>query len=189
MSRKNLDGAWVNQIQCASAQIRYNILLGNSKGITMYSLQMPNAFSLARQKCQKPTLPPTGTLGAMFGVYMDKWGRLVVFPVLCLLASGTLLTQKRVWQWHFSCCFCQHLGILGPKYTPASKDYIHTFLFWELIPEKLHLSYIEIFSRINFPKITLHVFVCDSENYMKNVWDFLEKSHFSYIKRMFSELI
>ena len=41
-----------------------------------------------------------------------------------------------------------------------------------------------ILGGINFPKITYHVFVCDSENYMEKLFGnyFLGKSHFSYMK-------
>ena len=51
--------------------------------------------------------------------------------------------------------------------TPATKDYIHNFLFSELISRKITFQLQEIFfcSGMNFPKITYHVFVCDSENY------------------------
>ena len=54
-------------------------------------------------------------------------------------------------------------------------------------PEKLHFSYKKYFSGINFQKITYHVFVCDSENYMeKCFWNyFLGKTHFSYMKSGF----
>ena len=41
---------------------------------------------------------------------------------------------------------------------------------------------------MNIPKITLHVFVCDSENYMdKTIWEleFLRKSPLSYMKSCF----
>ena len=40
------------------------------------------------------------------------------------------------------------------------------------------------FTGINFPKITVHVFVCDSENYMEKLFkkSVLGTSHFSYIK-------
>ena len=40
------------------------------------------------------------------------------------------------------------------------------------------------FSRVNYPKNSLHVFVCDSENYMEKLFGnyFLGKSHFSYTK-------
>ena len=52
------------------------------------------------------------------------------------------------------------------------------------VPEKLHFSYIKIFWEINFPKITLDVFACDSENYVEKIFGsyFLGKSHFSYKK-------
>ena len=40
---------------------------------------------------------------------------------------------------------------------------------------------------IDFPKITYHVFTCDSENYMEKLFGnyFLGKSHFSYTKNVF----
>ena len=43
------------------------------------------------------------------------------------------------------------------------------------------------FTGINFPKITLHVFICDSENYIEKLFGnyFLGKSHFSYINKCF----
>ena len=42
----------------------------------------------------------------------------------------------------------------------------------------------QIFSGNNVPKKTLHVFICDSENYMEELFEnyFLGKSHVSYIK-------
>ena len=50
----------------------------------------------------------------------------------------------------------------GPKCPPR---YINV-CFWNQFPPKLHFSYKKYFSGINFPQITYHVFVCDSENYM-----------------------
>ena len=47
------------------------------------------------------------------------------------------------------------------------------YCFGNEFPEILHCSSLTIFSGINFPKITLHVTVCDSRNYMgKIVWEF-----------------
>ena len=59
-------------------------------------------------------------------------------------------------------------------YTPARKGYIHNFLFSELIYPKITFQLQEIFfSGINFPQITYHIFVCDSENDMKKLfWNY-----------------
>ena len=56
------------------------------------------------------------------------------------------------------------------------------------IYERLHFSYLTIFlSGIIFPKIRLHVFVCDSETYIQKPSGnyFLGKSCFSYTKECF----
>ena len=51
----------------------------------------------------------------------------------------------------------------------------------------MHISYINYCTEINFPKITLHIFICDSRNYMEKWFgnSFPGKSHFSYIKECF----
>ena len=69
-------------------------------------------------------------------------------------------------------------------YTPARKDYIHKVLFSELISRKNTFQLQDFFSRMNFDKITYHVFVCESEKYMEKRFGnyFLGKSHFSYMK-------
>ena len=58
--------------------------------------------------------------------------------------------------------------------------------FWNEFPEKLHLSYKKDCLWNQFPKMTLHVFVCDSENYMEKCFGnyFLGKSHVSYINKV-----
>ena len=53
-----------------------------------------------------------------------------------------------------------------PDYAPARKDYMHVLLFLELTSDKLLCGHMKIFSGINFLKSTLHISVCDSENYM-----------------------
>ena len=53
---------------------------------------------------------------------------------------------------------------------PLLKDYAparRLLCFRNRFPDKLHISYINIFPEINFPKITPHVVVCDSENYIE----------------------
>ena len=54
-------------------------------------------------------------------LYWAKWGRSVIFPASIwghcsqvLVFASTWDTQEGVWEWHFSCCFSQHLGIFGP---------------------------------------------------------------------------
>ena len=73
-------------------------------------------------------------------------------------------------------------------YSPARKYEIHKCRFSEIISRKsasqLHKNTsLELIYR----KITLHVFVCDSENYMEKMFanDFLRKSHFSTCKKVF----
>ena len=74
-------------------------------------------------------------------------------------------------------------------YTLARKYYIHIFVFGINFP----INYISVTRRyfsgvnFNFPKITYHVFVCDSENYIEKRFGnyFLGKSHFSYMKYCF----
>ena len=62
------------------------------------------------------------------GVYMGKMGSICHFPRALpasiwghcsqvLVFTSIWGTQKGVWQWHFSCCLSQHLGILGPPNT------------------------------------------------------------------------
>ena len=55
------------------------------------------------------------------------------------------------------------------SYTLARKYYIHIFLFMELLSPQItfQLQKENSFSGVNVPKITLRVFVCDSENYME----------------------
>ena len=66
----------------------------------------------------------TSTAGSTFLWYMGKMGSICHFPCAfpasiwgrcsqVLVFTSMWGTQKRVWQWHFSCCFSQHLGILG----------------------------------------------------------------------------
>ena len=71
-----------------------------------------------------------------------------------------------------------------PLYTLARKDYIHKCLLSELISRNITFQLQDLFSGINFPKITYQVFVCDLDNYMDKLFTnhFLEKSHFSYMK-------
>ena len=60
--------------------------------------------------------------------------------------------------------------IVALKYTPARKDYTHKCLFWELISRKKYISVTRemfLFSGVDSLKITLHVLVCGSENYME----------------------
>ena len=74
----------------------------------------------------------------------------------------------------------------------SSQKRLHTYIF--VFGINFPNNYISVtrkyFSGINFPKITFHVFVCDSENYMeKCFWNyFLGKSHFQLHEIMFSEL-
>ena len=78
---------------------------------------------------------------------------------------------------------CRSPGLRSPPFKNARrKDHIHTFLFSEIIPEIIHFSLKSYVSGIAFPKITLHVFVCDSENYMEKLFGnyFLGKSHVSF---------
>ena len=61
----------------------------------------------------------------------------------------------------------------------------HTNVAYPLFrSHQMRLQACKYFSGIHFPKITLHVFVCDSENYMENLFGnyFLGKSHFNYTK-------
>ena len=70
-------------------------------------------------------------------------------------------------------------------YTPAKKDYIHEFWFSEFISREIKFQLQENgFLELISPKITYHVFVCDSENNMEKLFvnNFLEKSHFNYMK-------
>ena len=77
--------------------------------------------------------------------------------------------------------------------TLARKYYIHKLLFSELMSRKITLQlqeniFRELISRkLHFPKITCHVFVCDSENYMEKLFVnfLLGKSHGSYINKVF----
>ena len=55
---------------------------------------------------------------------------------------------------------------------PENITYIN-ICFRNRFPEKLHFSYINIVSGIHIPHITLHVFVCDSENYMERLFEFI----------------
>ena len=85
----------------------------------------------------------------------------------------------------------EHFGN-RPCYTPARKDYIHKFCYWNYFPPKLHFSYTKIYiSWINFPQMTWHVLFCDSENFMEKLSRnyFLRKSHFSYIKKCFRSVV
>ena len=61
-------------------------------------------------------------------LYMGKIGSIYHFPRALpasiwghcsqvLVFTSIWDTQKGVWQWHFSCCFCLRLGILGPSNT------------------------------------------------------------------------
>ena len=55
---------------------------------------------------------------------------------------------------------------------------------------KIYISVTRLFSGVNFPKITFHVFVCDSENCMEILLgNFSWKTSFQLHKRMLSELI
>ena len=99
------------------------------------------------------------------------------------VANGTLLT--------FLCLFRKHPNPTSPHLNPTfclhsrQKDHIHQILFLEFISRKsLHFSYIKYYSGHLFSqKLTWHVFVCDSENYMEKLVGnhLLGKSHFSYI--------
>ena len=68
----------------------------------------------------------------------------------------------------------------------SSQKILHTYIF--VFGINFPKNYISVtrnyFSRINLPRITYHVFVCDSQNYMELAfWEyFLGKSHFSYMK-------
>ena len=76
----------------------------------------------ARKNCQiVPFLP-------MCFQYMGKMGSICHFPRALpasnaghcsqiLVLSSIWGTQKGLWQWHFSCCVSQHLGILRPPST------------------------------------------------------------------------
>ena len=66
-------------------------------------------------------------------------------------------------------------------YAPARNDYIHKLLFSEFISEKLHFGYQKYFGELNFPKTTLHVFICDLQRTTCGN-SLLGKSHFSYTK-------
>ena len=82
--------------------------------------------------------------------------------------------------------------LCGLVYTLAGKYYIHKFLLSELILQENYIAVTsKYFSGIHFPKITYHVLVCDSENYMEKLFEnyFLGKSHVSYMKQCFPELI
>ena len=77
-------------------------------------------------------------------------------------------------------CFLARLALQPEKIT-----YIH-FSFRNSFPEDCRFQ-LHNFFRINFPQITLHVFVCDSENDMDKLsWNYFRgKSHFSYIEECF----
>ena len=91
--------------------------------------------------------------------------------------------------------FSDFSGLLrgeSPRLTlqPEKITYTH-FCFRNQSPEKLHVSYLKYFSGTHFPKITLHVCGCDSENDMEKLFGnyFLENLISAVHKRMFSELI
>ena len=77
-----------------------------------------------------------------------------------------------------------HFHVFLEPLHSSQKILQHKFLFSELISRKIPFQLQEIFSGINFPKMTYHVFACDSENYMAKLFgnSFLGKSHFSYMK-------
>ena len=75
-------------------------------------------------------------------------------------------------------------------YTPARKYYIHASSFSGFVSSRLESMSVTqtCLSGMNFPKITWHVFVCDSENYIeKSFWlQFLENLiSFAMIKERF----
>ena len=74
---------------------------------------------------QKPEARPSES---MTPLYMGKMGSICHFPRALpasiwghcsqvLVFTSTWGTRKGVWQWHFQCCFSQHLGILQPQNT------------------------------------------------------------------------
>ena len=72
----------------------------------------------------------------------------------------------------------------------SSQKILHTFfLFLNEFPEK-YVSYIKrSLLGINFPKVTLHVFACDSENYIEKLsWNYSCEIAFQLHKIMFLEL-
>ena len=78
--------------------------------------------------------------------------------------------------------------------TSQKRSHTHKVLFSELISEKiLHCSYKKCFflRELILAKITYHVFVCDSENYMEKSFGnyFLGKPHFSHMKFGFRNFI
>ena len=73
-------------------------------------------------------------------------------------------------------------------YTLARKYYTHKCLFSEFISRKMTSVTRKYFSGINYPKITYHVFVCDSENYTEKLFGelFSLKISFQLHEMMFS---
>ena len=67
----------------------------------------------------------------------------------------------------------------------SRKYYIHICMFRNFVFPKIYISATRKYvCGINFPKITYHVFVSDSKNYMERCFGncFLGTSHFSYMK-------
>ena len=87
-------------------------------------------------------------------LYMGKMGSICHFPRALpasiwghcsevLFFTSIWGAQKGVWQWHFSCCFSQHLGILEPpnhcqtrenakwQIDPFLPPHINTLLSWQ----------------------------------------------------------
>ena len=96
------------------------------------------------------------------------------------------------WNWWFNYTttlhqhLCQHvfgntitillrqklrLNLFLNMYALARKYYIHNVLLLEFIPIiTCQLQEMFFFSGINFPKMSYHVFVCDSKNYMEKLF-------------------
>ena len=69
--------------------------------------------------------------------------------------------------------------------TLQPENYIHYVFGFSFLKKKEHFSHLPLFSGLSFTKIALHVCVCDSENYMDNVFEnyYLGTSHFGYTQK------
>ena len=83
---------------------------------------------------------------------------------------------------------CTHTSytsiIVGELHSSQKRSHTQIFVFGISCPKNYISVTRKYSSGINFPKITYHAFVCDSENYMDRRFGnyFLGKSHFSYTK-------
>ena len=76
------------------------------------------------------------------------------------------VTHNAIWTASGNLAHCKSAPT--PATLQPEKNTLHKFLCLELISRKITFQLQEnIYSGINFPKITYHVFVCDSENYME----------------------